>query len=53
MLSKKCRDVVFDIETDGLDATKIHVIVCIDTETDEIFVFDHDMHAFMEFTRNW
>lgn len=45
------REVVFDIETDGLNASKIHVIVCIDIDTDEVFVFDTDMHAFMEFAK--
>ena len=35
-------DLVFDIETDDLKATKIHCIVCQDAESGEIFKFNPD-----------
>lgn len=46
------RRVAFDIETNGLvNPTKIHVIVCIDIDTGEEFVFDEDFHAFVNFAK--
>ena len=35
-------DLVFDIETDDLKATKIHCIVCQNPESGEIFKFKPD-----------
>ena len=35
-------DLVFDIETDDLKATKIHCIVCQDPNSGEIFKFKPD-----------
>ena len=35
-------DCIVDIETDGLDATKLHCIVAKDTETKEVFTWAED-----------
>ncbi len=34
-------NLVFDIETDGLDTTKIHCIVAQDVDTMDVFTFDN------------
>ena len=35
-------NVILDIETDGLDANKIHCIVAKDIDTSQVHVWDHD-----------
>jgi DNA polymerase-1 len=49
------RTVVCDIETDGLNYSKIHIIVCKDIKTNELFIFDTknpNMHQdFIEFSK--
>ena len=35
-------DCIVDIETDGLDATKLHCIVAKDTETKEVFTWQEE-----------
>ena len=43
------RQLAFDIETDGIVATKVHCIVAIDLATNEQFVYRSDKGNLYEF----
>lgn len=44
------RTVILDLEANGLNPTKIHVIVCKDVTTGEVCVF-HDKQPFLDFAK--